>query len=131
MPNPGASGLVHPGLTGALQASGFHPSTVTIRRTTNTRSGTGQVNPGFVTLPGHTAIPCRDAPFDNRNRGGDQIRRTNGEIVVNPHRIALNGHYPAIRESDAARLDGVDRDIVAVDHDDQTRTTYLTVERVH
>lgn len=131
MPNPAAGGLVHPGLVASLQASGFYPSRCTIRRSTATRSGTGQVNSAMATLPGHQDIPCRDAPFDSRNRGGDELNRPTGEVVATPHRVALAGHYPAIRESDVARIDGVDRDILTVDHDDEARTTTLTVEHVH
>lgn len=130
MANPGA-GLVHPGLTAALQASGFYPSRCTIRRATSTRSSSGQVNGTLATLPGHADIPCRDAPMSTQGRGGDEIRRADGTVVVSPRRVALAGYWPNVAESDVARVDGVDRPIVTVDHDDQARTTTITTEYVH
>lgn len=129
MANPGA-GLVHPGLVTALQASGFYPSTCTIRRPSTTRSASGQVNGTLATLPGHADIPCRDAPMSTQGRG-DEIRRADGTIVQTPRRVALAGYWPNIVESDVARIDGVDRPIVTVDHDDQARTTTITTEYTH
>lgn len=131
MPNPGAGGLVHPALVASLQAAGFYPSQCTIRRSSSTRSATGQVDGVLTTLPGHANIACRDSPVATQGRGGDEIRRADGSIVQTPRRVALAGHYPNIVESDIARIDGVDRPIVTVDHDDQTRTTTLTTEATH
>lgn len=104
----------------------FYPTTVSIQANTPVRSNTGQQTEAWSTVTGLGAIPAAIAAVP----AGDRKQMT-GTFALASHRIALRGHYPTITTAhQATGADATVWNIRDVQHDSQSTTTYLLVERV-
>ncbi len=98
--------LVDPRLMGAL---GSHfPSLCRVQYLTEGVDEDGQVTTAWKDR--YAAVPCNVMPLKGREiRGKDQT------YVVANTAIALQGHYPDIKESDLATVDGTTYDVLLVE----------------
>jgi len=119
-------GIIHPGMLTALAA--FYPSTCTIQEATETRDAAGEPRPTWSNLSGHVSIPCRVAPSTTGR--SDEVKQPGRTYAMATYTIALRGYYASITAKHRAVVGGVNYDILAVDHDGQSKTTYLRAERV-
>ena len=113
-------GLVHPNLLTKLAA--FYPSTVTIQEPTETQDASGGIIRAWSDLADHVDLSCRIAPT-----GGKEARMDTGVVLETTHRIALFGYYPDISPVHRAVVGDDTYDILVVESDGSSRTTYLTV----
>ena len=65
----------------------------------------------------HAAVPCNVMPLKGR-----EIKRPNQTYVVANTSIALQGHYPDVKESDRAIVGGTTYDILLVESPLSTMT---------
>lgn len=117
------SPLTHTDLLKKL--SNFYPDTCTIQQNGPTRDAHGQEIESWSNFAGHVDLNCRIAPS-----GGREFRRQNQTYLMSTHKIALKGNYPNINEKMRAVVNGVNYDILQVDHDGQDVSTNLLVELV-
>lgn len=115
----------HPGLLDSL--SDFYPSTCTIQQFTTATSASGERTKTYADLASHVAIPCAVAPVRNARSESQEATQTFGLIV---DRIALKGHYPNITTNMRAVVGSAVYDIIDVEHDQHSKTTYLTGNKV-
>mgnify|MGYP000894742813 CR=1 FL=1 len=106
--------FVDPRLMGALQS--HFPSLCRVQYLTEGVDDDGQVTE--VWKDRHTDVPCNVMPLKGR-----EIKRPNQTYVVANFSIALQGHYPDIKESDRAIADGVTYNILLVESILGTMTT--------
>lgn len=99
-------GLIDPRLMGALGA--HFPELCTVQYLTEDVDPDGQVT--TVWKGRHVDVPCNVTPLKGR-----EIKGPNQTYVVANTAIALQGHYPEIRESDRAVVGGVAYDILLVE----------------
>ena len=122
---PNNLGLIHPSLL--TQLAEFYPSTCTIQQSTETNTK-GQVKPAWADVAGQVNIPCRVAPAtSDRTR---EMKLPDMTYTIWSHVIALRGRYAGITTKMQAVESGTDWDILAVEYDDQERSTYLRVRVV-
>lgn len=115
-------GLVHPSMLLAL-GSDFFPVSVTIEAATETQAANGQ-----VTLTWSAALTGLAGRLGPANAA--QERRLPSLVVTNvSHVLALAGNY-AIATAQRAVVDGVAFNILAVQHDGNSATTWLGLEVV-
>ena len=118
-----SSPLIHPSLLARLWR--FYPSTVTIQQYTAVQNTYGEEVKTWANLAGHIDLDCSKAAA-----GGREVKRPDGTIAVSPWRIAIAGIYASITPKMHAVLGGVTFDILDVQHDSQSKTTYLDCEVV-
>ncbi len=112
--------VVHPRLLQSLAT--FYPSRCTIQTAANINVKGDVIKAPWSDLAGHVSIPCRVAPATGRSR---EVRLADQVYAIASHTVALAGHYPDIRPSMRAVVDGRAYDIEAVEHDGQGATTWL------
>ena len=118
-----SSPLIHPSLLGRLWR--FYPSTVTIQQYTAVQNTYGEEVKTWANLAAHIDLDCSRA-----SAGGSEVKRPDGTVAISPWRIALAGTYTTIVPKMRAVLGGVTYDILDVQHDSQSETTYLDCEIV-
>ena len=100
--------IVDPRLMGAL---GNHfPALCRVQYLTESVDADGQVVTAWKDR--HVAVPCLVAPANSGRGSGREIKGPNQTYVVANTSIALQGHYPDIKESDRAIVDGTVYDIL-------------------
>lgn len=110
-----------------LRRSGLLSSLCTITTPPGTFDAGGAPDPNaaYQDLAGHVNIPCMKAPIDaSETKTLDEI------LSRNLSRMLLNDYYPEIIANYRAVVDGVDYDVLGVEHDSQHRMTRLTVSKV-
>ena len=101
--------IVDPRLMGALES--HFPALCRVQYLTEDVDADGQVV--TVWRDRHAAVPCNVAPATaGRGSSGREIKRKDGTYVIANFSIALQGHYPDIKESDRAIVDGTVYDIL-------------------
>ena len=98
--------IVDPRLMGALES--HFPDRCTIQYLTETVDADGQVAKTWTDR--YTDVPCNVMPLKGR-----EIKGPNQTYVVATTAIALQGHYPDIKESDRATVDGTTYDVLLVE----------------
>lgn len=98
--------LVDPRLMASL--GGHFPSLCRVQYLTEDVDADGQVVKTWTDR--HTDVPCNVMPLK-----GKEIRGPNQTYVVANTSIALQGHYPDIKESDRATVDGTTYDVLLVE----------------
>jgi len=88
--------------------SSHFPSLCQVQYLTETVDADGQVV--TVWKDRHVAVPCNVTSLK-----GKEIRGPNQTYVVATTAIALQGHYPDIKESDRATVDGTSYDVLLVE----------------
>lgn len=106
-------GIVDPRLMGTLES--HFPDRCTIQYLSETVDADGQVVKTWTDR--YTDVPCNVMPLDGR-----EIKRPNQTYVVANTSIALQEHYPDIKESDRAIVGGTTYDILFVEHTLDTMT---------
>ncbi len=106
-------------LMGALQS--HFPSLCRVQYLTETVDADGQVVTTWKDR--HVDVPCNVASAASRNgSAGREIKRPNQTYVVANTSIALQGHYPDIKESDRAIVGGTTYDILLAESPLDTMT---------
>jgi hypothetical protein len=117
--------IVHPRLLASLGA--FYPSLCTIQEPgPKTRDEYGQSQPSWPNLAGHVDIRCRISP-DGKGR---EVKAPDQTYAITSHRIALQGHYPAITPAMRAVSGATTYDILAVESDGSGAATTLVCQVV-
>ena len=98
--------IVDPRLMGTLES--HFPDRCTIQYLTETVDTDGQVVKTWTDR--HADVPCNVMPLKGR-----EIKGPNQTYVVATTAIALQGHYPDIKESDRATVDGTTYDVLLVE----------------
>jgi len=106
-------GIVDPRLMGALES--HFPNRCTIQYLTETVDADGQMVKTWTDR--HAAVPCNVMPLKGR-----EIKRPNQTYVVANTSIALQGHYPDVKESDRAIVGSTAYDILLVESPLSTMT---------
>lgn len=118
-------GLVHPAMLERLRANHL-PETATVQAATATLDGYGQPSVTWAAAPGLSDVGCRLAPLS-----AEQKRRLPEMVMVRAtHSLALAGHYPAITTAMRVVVAGQAYDVLAVRHDGNAASTWLTLEVV-
>ena len=118
-----SSPLIHPSLLDRLWR--FYPSTVTIQQYTAVQDTDGAEIKTWANLAVHIDLDCSKAAA-----GGREVKRPDGTVAVSPWRIAIAGIHTSITPKMRAVLGGLTYDILNVQHDSQSQTTYLDCEIV-
>ena len=105
------------------------PSRCTIQVTTESRDTFGSTSDAWANVTGLVDIPCRVSVPGSGERPME-VRRADGAVSTETHRIRLDNHYPAITTKHQAVVDGTAYNILAVDHGPDAILTTLHVERV-
>ena len=102
--------MSHPLVDPRLMASlGSHfPSLCRVQYLTEDVDADGQVTTAWKDR--YVDVPCNISPLKGR-----EIRGKNQTYVVANTAIALQGHYPDIKESDRATVDGTTYDVLLVE----------------
>jgi len=125
------SPLVHPDLLGALAGVGFYPSSLDIQTVTETRNVDGAVLHTWADSADPTLVGIDCAV--NRaygSRGAQEIQRGDMTVVTVTHVIGLAGYHPTITNAMRADVGGVYYDVLKVEHDAQSASTWLLCEVV-
>jgi hypothetical protein len=116
-----------------VRASGLLTSlcTITVPPASTTFGDSGAMDPttAWADLPGHVAIPCKDAPINT----GDGVSVTELKSMediqaVNLRHVLLDNYYPLILASYRATVDGKVYDIVNAESDSHRQMTRLALE---
>ena len=123
--------LVHPDLLGALAGVGFYPSSVDIQTVTETRNVDGAVLHAWADSADPTLVGIDCAV--NRaygSRAAQEIQRGDMTVTTATHVIGLAGYHPTITNTMRADVGGTFYDVLAVEHDAQSASTWLLCELV-
>lgn len=121
----GNSPLVHPALMAHLGRFHFNRFVTIAHR----EEGSDSFNEPTVVYkidPLLTPIKCYKEPIT-----GQEIRKPDSTVVIQPFKLVLAGYFPTIIVSDAGIIEGTTYNILAVDHDDTRTITVLTAEVVN
>lgn len=114
-------------------AEGTFVSLCTIQGPDNVFSDSGFPSGAFVNLAGLVNIPCMKAPQSMLRIAAEERKAEPGVQSLEPFHVLLNGYYPAIpqvtttRPSLRAIVDGVQYEVMGVEHDSQLQMSRLTV----
>ena len=118
----GSSPIMHPSLLSRLAL--FYPDTVTIQVNTPTADSYGEMIPSWANKASHIDLDCSVASEPK----GREMKRPDGTIAYDIRRIAIAGHYTGILATMRAVVSGTNYDILAIQHDSHSETTYLSCE---
>lgn len=116
--------LIHSRLLSNL--ANFYPDTGTVQEKDPTQNSYGEESPGWTDLAGHVDLSCAIASMPN----GSETKRPDGTIAIHVRRAALAGIYEDVLPKMQFVADSVAYNILSVQHDSRSKTTYLTLERV-
>ena len=103
--------IVDPRLMGALES--HFPALCRVQYLTESVDADGQVVTAWKDR--HVAVPCLVAPANSGRGSGREIKGPNQTYVVANTSIALQGHYPDIKESDRAIVGDTTYDVLLVE----------------
>lgn len=114
-----------------VKDSGLFVSLCTIEQTSGTLTASGFPDGTFTAIAGLSNIPCMRAPVSMSFIRASEEKREPGIETLEPVHILLNGYYPAIpqltstRPSLRAVVDGINYEVMGVEHDSQQQMTRL------
>ena len=108
----------------------FFPQRVTIQEATITRNSTEEEVKTWANKAGLIDLPCTVASAFKRATGAREARAVMMSFVVKLFRVLIRGYHTTIVSTMRAVIDGVNYDILGVEHDTQAVMTRLNVERV-
>ena len=121
--------LAHPHLVHHLVD--FFPQRVTIQEPTITRNSTEEEVKTWANKAGLVDLPCAVASAGMATAAGArETRAVMMSFAVRLFKILIGGYHTAILPTMRAVIDGVNYDILGVEHDTQAVMTRLNVERV-
>lgn len=114
-------------------SEGTFVSLCTIQQPDNVFTDSGFPSGTFVNIAGLVNIPCMKAPLSMLRIGATEIKRVDSIESLEPSHVLLNAYYPAIpqvtptRPSLRAIVDGINYEVMGVEHDSQLQMSRLTV----
>lgn len=109
------SSLIHPRMLGNLKA--LYPGRCTIQSKTVATDQYGTPTETWSTVAAN--IPCSIAPIVVENIRAYERTDEDKTVLMNPHRITLQGRWPQVATSMRAVVNGSNWDINGVEHDSQ------------
>lgn len=117
----------------AATAEGTFVSLCTIQQPDNVFTDSGFPSGTFVNIAGLVNIPCMKAPQSMIRIAADERKAEAGIQSLEPSHVLLDAYYPAIpqvtptRPSLRAIVDGINYEVMGVEHDSQLQMSRLTV----
>lgn len=114
-----------------LSDYGRYSSSAKIYESTMSRTASGQLQPIRTVRSGLNGVPVSLAPMSPSSPSGSSEKRT-GFVTFEKDMLhaSFPAYYPEIQKTDIAEIDGVQYNIMGVEHSSEQLYTRLALERI-